>query len=147
MNTQTSKILNKKTSSSGSRVSKYIPQSDKGFPDPGRYIIRKKNLQAIKFAISKRPTFFQITDNPAPGSYNIPSSFNKGNSFSFSPKLSKSAPKYPAPTHYDVKYCEPSSPKAVFGKEKRKDNFLNKEQLNVPDPGKYSLRNTLQGPK
>ena len=139
---------NIRISSSIGRASRFYSEILNPIPGPGMYDINEKPQSTIKFALSKRSPLFQVPDSPSPGEYNIPSCFDrsKGRSFTFSPKLSRSIPKYPGPGEYNAQIVTNVSARPVFGKEKRKDNFLNVELINVPGPGKYSYRSTLQGP-
>lgn len=117
-------------------------------PGPGRYHLRESFNSGVKFPLAHRRPLFNVNENPAPGSYSIQSIFDNKKSFSFSPKLPKSDPKYPGPGSYNVKDIIPSPARAVIGKEKRKDNFLNKSQIPIPGPGRYNLHQTLvEGPQ
>lgn len=122
------------------------PSHKNSFLTPSRYFLKEKTSNAIKFAVSKRPNLFVASENPGPGLYSIPSCFDKGKSYTFSPKFSKSIPKCPGPGQYDVKFIEPTPMRTVFGKEKRKDIFFNKELVGIPDPTKYSYRKNFEGP-
>ena len=142
------KSTNMRISSSIGRGSRFYSEISNPIPGPGMYNVCEKSSAPIKFALSKRSPLFQVPDSPSPGEYNIPSCFdkNKAKSYTFSAKLSKSIPKYPGPGEYNVPMITNLSARPVFGKEKRKDNFLNMELVNVPGPGKYSYCSTLQGP-
>ena len=134
-------------SSSIGRPQRFYSDASDHLPGPGRYHIKEMNTNYINFAKSKRTQLFSVPDSPSPCEYNIPSCFGKGKSFTFSPRLSTSKPKYPGPGEYEIKHMNVSSARPIFGKEKRKDNFLNIELLNVPGPGKYSHKGTLEGPQ
>lgn len=129
------------------RAQRFYYENSQQIPGPGMYSLADKERAGIKFAITKRSPLFKVAENPAPGTYNIPSCFDKGQSYSFSPKISKSVPKYPGPGDYNVKDVVPNAARAIFGKERRKDNFVNTELIKIPGPGNYGLRNTLEGPK
>ena len=117
-------------------------------PGPGRYHLKESFNSGVKFPLAHRRPLFNVDENPAPGSYSIQSIFDTKKSFSFSPKLPTSEPKYPGPGSYNVKDISPSAARAVIGKEKRKDNFLNKSQIPIPGPGLYNLHQTLvEGPQ
>ena len=146
-NEHTMRTTKMRISSSIGRAPRFYAEISEPLPGPSNYTIREKSSNFIKFTRSKRTDLFAVQDSPSPGDYNIPSSFNKGKSFTFSPRLAKSTPKYPGPGQYDVKITEVISARPVFGKEKRKDNFLNLESLHVPGPGKYSQTGTLKGPQ
>lgn len=135
-------------SSSISRAPRFYGEILNPIPGPGNYHLKERSSNMVKFAVSRRTALFQVPDSPSPGEYNIPSCFDKdkAKSYSFSPKLSKSTPKYPGPGAYNVPIIANTSARPVFGKEKRKDNFLNMELVKVPGPGKYSFHSTLQGP-
>ena len=117
-------------------------------PGPGGYLIREPLSNGVKFAQSKRKPLFKSEETPAPGSYCIGSCFDNKKSYSFSPKLAKSVPRYPGPGAYEIKDFGSKAARPVIGKEKRKDNFLNDELTSMPGPGRYDFRHTLtEGPR
>jgi hypothetical protein len=124
----------------------HFDQSDS--PGPGGYLIREPLANGVKFPLAKRRPLFDSEETPAPGSYSIVSCFDNKKSYSFSPKLSKSVPKYPGPGAYQVKEVVVNAARPVIGKEKRKDNFFNEELAALPGPGRYNFRVTLaEGPR
>jgi len=118
-----------------------------GIPGPGRYEIMEKVRIGPKFTLSKRSPLYQVPDSPSPGAYNIPSCFDSKKSFSFSPKQKKSENLTPGPGAYNPKDIVINTRRAVFGHEKRRDNFLNPELTFHPSPAQYTLNSTLSGPK
>lgn len=129
------------------RAQRFYNETSQQFPGPGMYTPTQKQTNGIKFALTRRSPLFKASDNPAPGSYNIPTSFNKGKSYTISPKLSKSMTKYPGPGEYNVKDVVPKAARAVFGRDRRRDNFLNMELVDIPGPGKYGFHGPLEGPR
>ena len=116
-------------------------------PGPGQYEIMEKVNVGPKFNLSKRSPLYQAPDSPSPGAYNIPSCFDSKKSFSFSPKLKKQEKLSPGPGAYNPKDIVLNTRRAVFGHEKRRDNFLIPELTFHPSPAQYTLNSTLSGPK
>ena len=108
--------------------------------------------------MNKRTSFYHVTESPAPGSYDLPSTFKFNKRLNFPPKLRKVDPaagkslslscKIPINLHESFEFTQTNARRAVFGSEKRKDNFLNMELANNPGPGEYAQRTDWgQGPK
>ena len=142
------KDVQKKYPSTISRVARFYSGLKDEFPGPGKYMIKEAQNNKIKFAVSRRSPLFSVVDSPSPGHYRIPSCFDAKKSFSFSPRYKKPAPSGPGPGDYQVKEVVFNSSRAVFGNEKRKDNFIRPELLFIPGPGRYSFLDTINyGPK
>jgi hypothetical protein len=156
-----------KQNPSMSRASRFYTQSVDPIPGPGSYFTRGSQSPGVKFSQTKRSSFYQIPESPSPGSYDLPSSFNQKKP-SFSPKsfknqitlkklpfndqfflqvLTQTNSVFPD-IHESYQKTQSKPRRAIFGSEKRKDNFFNPELAKNPGPGEYSQRSSFgEGPR
>ena len=161
---QTNKINKKNSIPQAFRF--YSVETDP-IPGPGCYFLKDSYAPGIKFSMNKRTSFYHLPESPAPGSYDIPSTFNVKKRVPLSPKFKKPEPpepaehaeppvakslslstKIPINLHESFEFTQTNTRRTVFGREKRKDNFLNMEMVKNPGPGEYTQRSTLgAGPR
>ena len=163
-----SQIRHKSVQNEKTKQARSIPQASRFYsvgtdpvPGPGRYSPRDPRdpwAPGVKFSMNKQTSLYHVSESPAPGSYDLPSTFKVSKRVDLPAKARQAeAPvtkslslscKIPINLHESFEFTQTSARRAVFGSEKRRDNFLNGELVKNPGPGEYSQGVAFgQGPR